>query len=553
MSDVVNLEQDLKRSRLNELERVCAEKDLDIRQKRQVYKNIAENTGTTGDSETLTVRTKLLLEELTLYRNEIAKTQFDMRRTYGELAAQKALLANTESMEVPVSELDSLVGIDPQAKKIGEELGMKTLEQLYTEPLVARGANTQYATRYAKELKSLQDKYEQRLDELRKKAQEKRRLAIALKVLELETLLSTTQQQQDSVAKEISKMETEAQKIGYSSVEIEMLRSDLKHQETSLAELSSERDKDRVELRSAPRITVWDEAQVPLFPSNLIMRVLLTLMAAGGIFCCPAAVIVLWDTQSRRINTSDDISRGLQLPVIGSVPLIPSRVIRQLGSPSKRYQTWHMRLTESVDGIAARILRKADLDQSRVIMVSSATGGEGKTTLATQLAMSLARTGRGTVLVDFDLRRPSFDEVFGVPLEPGVSEALRQENTVFDLVHPTGTDNLSVVTAGRWNRQALASLSNGSAAVLFKQLREQFEFVVIDTSPILPVADARFVSQHVDSVVLSVFRDVSEAPKIRAACDILAAFGVQSVEAVVTGPNTNSYGKLVEYESTISA
>jgi capsular exopolysaccharide synthesis family protein len=283
------------------------------------------------------------------------------------------------------------------------------------------------------------------------------------------------------------------------------------------------------------------------------MRVLLTLMAAGGIFCCPAAVIVLWDTQSRRINTSDDISRGLQLPVIGSVPLIPSRVIRQLGSPSKRYQTWHMRLTESVDGIAARILRKADLDQSRVIMVSSATGGEGKTTLATQLAMSLARTGRGTVLVDFDLRRPSFDEVFGVPLEPGVSEALRQENTVFDLVHPTGTDNLSVVTAGRWNRQALASLSNGSAAVLFKQLREQFEFVVIDTSPILPVADARFVSQHVDSVVLSVFRDVSEAPKIRAACDILAAFGVQSVEAVVTGPNTNSYGKLVEYESTISA
>ena len=167
--------------------------------------------------------------------------------------------------------------------------------------------------------------------------------------------------------------------------------------------------------------------------------------------------------------------------------------------------------------------------------------------------MSLARTGRRTVLVDFDLRRPSFDEVFGVSLEPGVSEVLRQESSVSGLEHPTGTDNLSVLTAGRWNRQALASLSNGSASDLFKQLREQFEFVVVDTSPILPVADARFVSQHVDSVVLSVFRDVSEAPKIRAACDILAAFGVQSVEAVVTGPNTNSYGKLVEYESTISA
>ena len=161
-------------------------------------------------------------------------------------------------------------------------------------------------------------------------------------------------------------------------------------------------------------------------------------------------------------------------------------------------------------------------------MVSSATGGEGKTTLATQLALSLARTGRRTVLVDFDLRRPSFDEMFGVPLSPGVSEVLRHESDVADLVHPVAADNLAVVTAGRWDRQALASLSNGSVDALFKQLREDFDFVVVDTSPILPVADARFVSQYVDTVVLSVFRDVSEAPKIQAACDILAAFGVHS-------------------------
>ena len=67
------------------------------------------------------------------------------------------------------------------------------------------------------------------------------------------------------------------------------------------------------------------------------------------------------------------------------------------------------------------------------------------------------------------------------------------------------------------------------------------------------MADARFVSQHVDSVVLSVFRDISQAPKIQAACEILAAFGVQTVEAVVTGPNDNVYGKHMGYESTISA
>ena len=188
-------------------------------------------------------------------------------------------------------------------------------------------------------------------------------------------------------------------------------------------------------------------------------------------------------------------------------------------------------------------------------MVSSATGGEGKTTLATQLALSLARTGRRVVLVDFDLRRPAFDEVFGVPLSPGISESLRHEADagIGELARATGTENLSVVTAGRWDRQALAALSNGHASMMFNHLREEFEFVVIDTSPILPVADARFVSQFVDSVVLSVFRDISEAPKIQAACDILAAFGVQSIEAVVTGQGNELYGRHTGYESTVSA
>ena len=191
-------------------------------------------------------------------------------------------------------------------------------------------------------------------------------------------------------------------------------------------------------------------------------------------------------------------------------------MIRRLGVPSKRYQTWHVRLTESVDGIAARVLRKAEIEQCRVIMVSSASGGEGKTTLATQLALSLARAGRRTVLVDFDLRRPAFDEVFGLPLEPGVCEVMRRQNDVLTLVHHIATNNLAVITAGRWDRNALASLSNGAAADMFAKLREEYDFVVVDTSPILPVADARFVSQHVDSVVLSVFRDM-RAPKIRAA------------------------------------
>jgi polysaccharide biosynthesis transport protein len=333
-----------------------------------------------------------------------------------------------------------------------------------------------------------------------------------------------------------------------------MMWADIKNLENILAAITTERDKLGVEVKSTPRITpLQGKVEVPEWPSNKLTRIALTVLVALAGLCCPGVLVTFWDTRAKRINNSTDVSKGLHLPVIGSVPLIPARVIRRLGSPSKRYHAWHMRLTESVDGIAARVLRRADLEQCRVIMVSSATSGEGKTTLATQLALSLARAGRRTVLVDFDLRRPSFDEVFGLPLEPGVCEALRQQSAVSMLVHPIATDNMAVVTAGRCDRAALASLSNGAAAALFKELRDDFDFVVVDTSPILPVADARFVSQHVDSVVLSVFRDISEAPKIQAACEILSAFGVHTIEAVVTGPNDNLYGKHIGYEAAIPA
>jgi Mrp family chromosome partitioning ATPase len=134
-----------------------------------------------------------------------------------------------------------------------------------------------------------------------------------------------------------------------------------------------------------------------------------------------------------------------------------------------------------------------------------------------------------------------------------VCEFLREQNSVADLVQESGTDNLAVVAAGQWDRQAVASLSNGSAVALFNQLREEFEFVVVDSSPILTVADSRFVSRHVDAVVLSVLRDVSVAPKIQAACEVLAAFGVSNVEVVVTGSSDAAYGKRQNYEPALTA
>ena len=125
---------------------------------------------------------------------------------------------------------------------------------------------------------------------------------------------------------------------------------------------------------------------------------------------------------------------------------------------------WRMRYTEAVDGVVARLLRNAECDQSRVILVTSAMSGEGKTWLATQLAMGLARAQRRTVLVDFDLRQPALDGALGLPLGPGVCEALRGQGEIAQMVQPTDTEFFSVVTAGSWNRQVLPALGATAAS-----------------------------------------------------------------------------------------
>ena len=82
------------------------------------------------------------------------------------------------------------------------------------------------------------------------------------------------------------------------------------------------------------------------------------------------------------------------------------------------------------------------------VMVTSSVGGEGKTTVATQLAMSLARIGKRTALVDFDLPRPALNNVFGLPLEPGICDVLRSDYRLDEVAHEVSLPNLSIITSG---------------------------------------------------------------------------------------------------------
>jgi succinoglycan biosynthesis transport protein ExoP len=256
----------------------------------------------------------------------------------------------------------------------------------------------------------------------------------------------------------------------------------------------------------------------------------------------------LMEARSRKVNDSHEIRDGLGLKIIGTIPALPSAIRKKsaaalsLGGLDSQFG-----LTEAVDAVRTRLLHAPQVDGVRVIMITSATTGEGKTTLSSHLAASLARAWRKTLLIDGDLRNPNAHLQFDLPGEPSLSEALRGEMEFEDAIKPTSLSRLWLLPAGLVDAYALQALTQEGLSAVFDRLKEQFDFIVIDTSPVLPVPDALVLGQQADAVLLSVMRDISRMPAVYEAQQNLEDLGIRVLGAVVSGEKTESYGRVIPY------
>jgi capsular exopolysaccharide synthesis family protein len=255
-----------------------------------------------------------------------------------------------------------------------------------------------------------------------------------------------------------------------------------------------------------------------------------------GMFGLVLFGVAFLEFQSRRVCAVEEVTQGLGLGLVGTMPRLPARARRAVaGGQSAKDLYWQSIITESVDAIRTQLLHSAQAEGMQVVMVTSAAGGEGKTSLASQLAASLARSWRKTLLIDGDLRNPAAHKLFDLPLEPGFSELLRAEANAADVIKPTRLSRLWVMSAGHWDAHAVQALAQESVGQMFAQLKQQYDFIIVDSCPVLPVADALLLGQHVDGVIFSVLRDVSRLPAVHVAQQRLQSLGVHTLGAVVIG------------------
>jgi polysaccharide biosynthesis transport protein len=158
---------------------------------------------------------------------------------------------------------------------------------------------------------------------------------------------------------------------------------------------------------------------------------------------------------------------------------------------------------EMVKGLRAKVEYKMDTLNLRVLAVSSAVAGEGKTSTAIQLAVNMASTGRKKVLLlDMDLRKSSIATALGIASGPGLSEFLLGSVPKEMIVRNSVVPGLSVIIGGKTLSSPADMLAGEKFRSLIRELREQFDLVILDTPPILPVPDAVTISEQVDAFIL---------------------------------------------------
>lgn len=262
----------------------------------------------------------------------------------------------------------------------------------------------------------------------------------------------------------------------------------------------------------------------PVFPqTNLTLAVAAVLGLAFGV-----AAAFVRESLTSRVETSEALSQLTGVPVYGEIRT--AKGVDKLRSPEQLATNTRFRgLLESLRDLRTN-LRFAE-NGHRSVVITSPEGRHGKTTVAFGLAVTFARSGTRTVLVDGDLRRGRIAEMLKIPRAPGLMDALRGA-PLESVLRGSGMENLDVLTGGQLAEDPGEMLLMQFANVL-RQLEEMYDVVVLDTTPLAPVNDARVIASFAETTVIVASAEATKRRQVREAVERLSLVSVQPTGMVL--------------------
>jgi capsular exopolysaccharide synthesis family protein len=296
---------------------------------------------------------------------------------------------------------------------------------------------------------------------------------------------------------------------------------------------------------TASNVSIIDVAEPPVSPSspnpilNLAVALFLGLMTAG-------LVVFLKDQLDDRIRIPEEVEQKVGLSLLGVIPETRAEdPVAELRDPKSA-------LAEGYSSLRSSLLYSTREGLPHVILVTSAQAAEGKSTTSYAIARNMALIGKKSLLIDADLRRPSIQRLAGVANSVGLSDMLVGEKTAAEAIVRGELDNLYLLPSGPLPPSPAELLSSTRLPALLQALRREFDVVVIDSAPVLGLADSPGLSALADGVLMVIESNRGRGGQLKTAVRRLRMMKPTILGAVLTkfDPTAagNSYSTYYQYD-----
>ncbi|MGH9959435.1 MAG: polysaccharide biosynthesis tyrosine autokinase, partial [Pyrinomonadaceae bacterium] len=249
-------------------------------------------------------------------------------------------------------------------------------------------------------------------------------------------------------------------------------------------------------------------------------------------------------------QSGDELEQHVGLPVLALIPIMDGALNGNTSPLSSLTKQASPIFAESIRNLYVALHLMNEDAQKNVVLITSAEPGEGKTTIATCLATIVALAGRKAVIVDCDFRRPSVHTVFGLPLWPGLLEYLTGTATVDEVCHTDEECKVAVIPAGSDGPNAFALLASNRLGHFLDSLKQRFDYIVLDSPPLMAVPDARILCSKVGAILFIVRWAKTRREVVTLAIKQIARNGASLTGAVLSMVNAKKHA---QYGSADSA
>jgi capsular exopolysaccharide synthesis family protein len=498
-------------------------------------KHYGQDYGPLAGAEAVTTKQRLHQDEYVKLQNRISELQLLLPQARDALKAAQAELEQFETTPVPLPpDLAQRMEADPAIA--AKTFRVKKLQKSIDDHV--RQASNPYGPHYVSlvnmkkaeeaELEALRQQFRASIESASKEFQRPRYAGAVKQAQDEVRRLEGVEQTLTQQLKNYEDLDTE--KVEKKSPEVIVNKDDIEYLRNQLGRLKSSYLALKTELEAPPRVSIWQKAEVPT-KSDMKKQLAVTGFAGFAGLGLVGGCISLYELRRKRVYGSQD-PLFRRLPLLGCVPehdLPPVAAGRGDG-----LDVAGRAFFEAVDKVKTVLCRLMQRRRMQALLVTSAAPGEGKSALAWQLALSLARTDKRTLFIDGNLRNPGLHNHFDIASHPGLSEVLRGEKLMAEVVQRTALDNLWCIAAGVCDDQARQALDKDALRRLLERSRQDFDYVILDTCSIREAVDPLYLAQRADGTVLSVRAFLSSTTDVERARERLSLLGTPLLGAVLT-------------------